>query len=274
MPDPLRLAVGTLTAVRVRPPGSIEPPVPGRAMALAPLVGLIPGLAGAIAAWLAIVLGLWSGLTAVIVIGVFALSTRGLHLDGLADTADGLAASYDRDKALSVMRRGDTGPTGLAAVVLVLLVQCAALTQVLDAASVRVAPATGVGAQVGAGAAARIVAVVVAVAIAARVAIAVACVRGVPAARPEGLGATVAGSVSSGSFAAAVLSAAGGCALIGLIGGFPWWAGALAVITVVVVTGLLVQRALRRFGGITGDVLGAAVELGAAAALLTLAAAG
>lgn len=265
MRDVFRLAIGTLTAARVSPPGSIEPPVPGRAMALAPLVGVIPGVAAAIAAWFAVILGFWPGLTAVIVVGMFALTTRGLHLDGLADTADGLAASYDREKALTVMRRGDTGPTGLAAVLLVLLLQCAALTQVLDAARLQVDD--------GPGAKARIVAVVVAVAIAARMAIPVTCLRGVPAARPEGLGATVAGSISPNSFGAALFTTAVVCSLIGLASGFDWWAGALAVAVVVTAAGLLVQRAVRRFGGITGDVIGAAVEIGTTAALLTLAAA-
>jgi len=262
--DALRLSIGTLTAVRVSPPGSIERPVPGWAMALAPLVGVIPGLAAAIAAWVGIGLQFWPGLTAVLVVGTFALITRGLHLDGLADTADGLAASYDRDKALTVMRRGDTGPTGLAAVVLLLLLQCAALTQVLSSTAVQFD--SGPGGRV------RAVAVVLAVAIAARVAIPVACVRGVPAARPEGLGATVAGSVNPNAFGAVVIVAAIACSLIGRASGYGWAAGALVVIAVVVTTGLLVYRTWRRFGGITGDVIGAAVEIGTAAALLTLAA--
>ncbi len=264
MRDPLRLAVGTLTATRVSPPASIEPPVPGQAMVLAPLVGLIPGAVAAVASWFAVVVGLESGLTAVIVVGMFALTTRGLHLDGLADTADGLAASYDRDKALTVMRRGDTGPTGLAAVVLVLLLQVAALSQILEAARLQVdgEPWSTV----------RTVAIVLAVAIAARVAIPLACVRGIPAARPEGLGATVAGSVSVISLGAVLAAAAIACSLIGLASGFDWWAGAFAVVAVVVGTGLLVRRAANRFGGITGDVIGAAVEIGTTAALLTLAA--
>jgi adenosylcobinamide-GDP ribazoletransferase len=267
MRDALRLAVGTLTAVPVSPPGSLQPPVPGRAMALAPLVGVIPGAIAALVAWLALVVGFGPGLTAVLVVGVFALSTRGLHLDGLADTADGLAASYDRAKALTVMRRGDTGPTGLAAVVLVLLLQCAALTQVLATAI----SATAQG-DPDPGSKARAVAVVAAVAIAARVAIPVVCVRGIPAARPEGLGATVAGSISPQVFAASAIGAAAGCSLLGMVGEFTWWTGALAVAMVALVTALLVRRTVRRFGGITGDVIGAAVELGTAAALLTLAA--
>ena len=259
MRDAIRLAIGTLTAVPVPPPASIDPPVPGRAMALAPLVGVIPGLSAAAAAGVALGIGLSPGVAAVIVVGLFALVTRGLHLDGLADTADGLAASYDRERALTVMRRGDTGPNGLAAVVLVLLLQVAALTQVLGFA------------RSSAGAWPRAVAVVVVVAVAARIAIPLACVRGVPSARPEGLGATVAGSVRPAA-AGIVVAATVVASLAVQISGFPWYAGVLAVLGVVVATAVLIHRAVTRFGGITGDVLGAAVEISTAAALLVLAA--
>jgi adenosylcobinamide-GDP ribazoletransferase len=207
--------------------------------------------------------------SAVIVVGVFALITRGLHLDGLADTADGLASSYDRSKALTVMRRGDTGPTGLAAVVLVLLLQCAALTQVLAMAAIQTGSRFGFDTwpQV------RPVAVVVAVAVAARLAIPAVCRSGVAAARPEGLGATVAGSVAPRTLGLVWLGTAVACSLLCWISGFDWWAGLAAVCAVTVTTELLVRRAVHRFGGITGDVIGMAVEIGTAAALLTLAAA-
>jgi adenosylcobinamide-GDP ribazoletransferase len=231
-------------------------------MALAPLAGLIPGVAAGFAAWLGVVLGLWIGLIAVIVIGVFALTTRGLHLDGLADTADGLSASYDREKALSVMRRGDVGPSGLATIVLVLLVQTFGLVQLFNQA--------GAQADSKAGGGLRIAAVVVLVAVAARVAIPVACVRGVPAARPEGLGATVAGSVTPNGFGLSLFAAAAACALLGHFGGFDWWRGAFAVALVVAATYLLTRRATSRFGGITGDTIGASVEIGSLVTILTL----
>jgi adenosylcobinamide-GDP ribazoletransferase len=267
--DPLRLAVGTLTAVRIAPPTSLEAPIPGRAMALAPLVGLVPGLTAAVLVWFGLRLGLSTSVLAVVAIGVFALTTRGLHLDGLADTADGLAASYNRDRALEVMRRGDTGPSGLAAVMLVLLLQAAALAQVLAAAG----PSSPAGAA-GAAGQVRAVVVLITIAVAARVAIPLACAGGIPAARPEGLGATVAGSVDRITLGLVAAASAIACALGGWIAGFAWWAGPLAVAIVVATTALLVQRAVQRFGGITGDVIGAAVEVGTAAALLTFAVAG
>ena len=54
-----------------------------------------------------------------------------MHLDGLADVVDGLGAGWDRERALEVMRRGDMGPMGAAAIVLVLLVQAAAVAHLL-----------------------------------------------------------------------------------------------------------------------------------------------
>jgi adenosylcobinamide-GDP ribazoletransferase len=261
--DPLRLAVGTLTAVPIAPPTSLEPPVPGRAMALAPLAGLIPGLAASGAVWLSLRLGLTTSIAAVIAIGLFALTTRGLHLDGLGDTADGLAASYDRARALEVMRRPDTGPTGLAAVVLVVLLQAAALAQVV-AVGVQNSPAGALGQL-------RAALVLVAVTVAARTAIPLACSRGIPAARPQGLGATVAGSVAPPVLALVLAVAAAGCSVAGEVAGFTWWAGPLAVALVVVATGVLVRHAVRRFGGITGDVIGASVEVGTAVALIAFA---
>jgi adenosylcobinamide-GDP ribazoletransferase len=264
MRDALRLAVGTLTAVPVRPPGSLAPPVPGRAMAAAPLAGLAPGLAAALVVWCGLHAGLRPAVVAALALAAIALATRGLHLDGLADTADGFAASYDREKALTVMRRGDTGPAGLATVVLVLLVQFAALEQVLTLAANRVGyERTGL---------LRASLVLVAVAVAARVAVPLLCLRGVPAARPEGLGATVAGSVPPVLLAASVGLSAVVCALLTWSAGLRWWTGLCAVGTVVVVGTLTVLRARSRLGGVTGDVIGFAVETGFAAALVVIAA--
>ena len=163
-PDAVRMALGTLTALPVPPPRRLDAPVPGRAMLLAPAAGLVPGLAALAAVAGADVAGLSPLVAATLGVAALALTTRGLHLDGLADTADGLAASYDRDRALAVMKRGDVGPAGLATVVLVLLVQVAALAQAVTASSVTVLVA----------------------AVAARTAVPLACARGVPAARPDG----------------------------------------------------------------------------------------
>ncbi len=243
-------------------------------MALAPAVGAVPGLSAAAVAAAAAALRLPAVVAAVLAVAAVALATRGMHLDGLADTADGLAAGYDRRRALDVMRRGDTGPAGAAALVLVLGLQIGALTQVLPRFG-----ALGVAVAVAAG----------------RAVLPVACARGVPSARSEGLGSTVAGSVRRAVAAGVVVATALAAALVlaataaagpGTARGWPAAAGtvpgtataalqgAAAVVVAVGAAAVLARRAVTRFGGITGDVLGACVEVGTAAALVALAVGG
>jgi adenosylcobinamide-GDP ribazoletransferase len=90
------------------------------------------------------------------------------------------------------------------------------------------------------------------------VAIALACRRGVPAARPDGLGALVAGTVSSAVVVAWILLVAA-LALPAVPGRV--WQGPLAVLLGVAAAAALVAHATRRLGGVTGDVLGAACEV-------------
>ncbi len=239
--DAARMAVGTLTTVPVPAPRVIDRRTAGGAMLLAPLAALPLALAAGLIVAAGHALHLPNLATAALAIGAVALGSRGLHLDGLADTADGLGASYDRAKALDVMRRGDSGPTGVATLVLVLLVQVGALTDPYQAAA----------------------AVVIG-----RCTLSMACARGVPSARPEGLGATVAGSVPRTAAVAVGLAAA---ALATLLPGLPWWRGPLAVVLAYAVTAVLLKRCTKRLGGVTGDVLGAGVEAAVATALLALA---
>ncbi|MCE0538273.1 adenosylcobinamide-GDP ribazoletransferase [Kineosporia rhizophila] len=246
-------------------PTSVAPPVPGRAMALAPLAGVVPGLAGGLAAFAALRLGLAPLIAAVLVVAAFALATRALHLDGLADTADGFTASFDRGKALDVMRRGDSGPAGVVMLVVVLMLQVTALNQVL--VETRWEHAEGWLGDLAAACA------VVTVALAARVAIPMLCRSGVPSARPDGLGAMVAESVPKLLLGACIVVTVGVTALTGRAAGLTWWAGPLAVAAVVGAAQILAHRATKRLGGITGDIIGAGVELGTAVALLALAAA-
>ena len=62
-------------------------------------------------------------------IGVLAALTRGLHLDGLADLADGLGSRKPAGAALDIMKRSDIGPFGVLTIVLILLIQAAALAR-------------------------------------------------------------------------------------------------------------------------------------------------
>jgi adenosylcobinamide-GDP ribazoletransferase len=246
--DGLRLAAGTLTVVRVRPPGVVDELTAGTAMALAWLVALLPAaLVGAIC-WAGDAVSAPPLLVGTVAVALLALSSRGLHLDGLADTADGLAASYDRERALQVMRTGDVGPIGAATLVLVLLAQAAAIAAL-------------VGEPLLAG-----FAVVLS-----RAMLAVSCGRGVPSARPSGLGATVAGSVPQPVVALVVVVVAWCGTGLALAAGAPWWSPVLATACALLATGAVLLRCVNRLGGITGDVLGAVVEISLTVALVVFA---
>lgn len=250
--DGWRMAVGTLTAVPIAPPRTVGPAAARTAMLAGPVAVVPIAVVAGVLGWAA-ALVLPAAVTAVVILGCFALGSRALHLDGLADTADGLTASYDRDRALEIMRRGNTGPAGAATLVLVLLLQAAALTAV-------VARPWGVAAAV-------------ALLCLARSSLLITCSAGIPAARPGGLGAVVAGVVPR-SWAVVAGSCAAAVAAVALrLSGRPWWQGVLAVAVAAAAVIALTLRCRRRFGGITGDVLGAGIEI-AAAALLVAAAAG
>jgi adenosylcobinamide-GDP ribazoletransferase len=245
--NPLRLAFGTLSIYPTRPPSNVDRRVAGWAMVLAPVV----------AVFLAAPLWLLGELTeshcspflrASLCIAALGVLTRGIHLDGLADTADGLGSRKPPEAALEIMRRSDIGPFGVATIVLVLLVQVAATSQlfVRDDGPALLATALVVS----------------------RLALPFASSQGVPGARADGLGSLVAGSVGILQLLGALV-VTGVCVLgiavvdgaeemllapVGLVAGlaFCWWC-------------------VRRLGGITGDVLGGCVEVTFAAALLAVA---
>lgn len=243
----LRLAFGTLTVIPVRLP-SVDRRTAGRAMALAPLVGLV--LALVVLVEIVLLEDLTPPLlTAVLIVGTLALLTRGMHLDGLADTADGLGSGRPAHGALEVMRKGDVGPFGVVTLVLVLLAQVVSVAVLLTTwhGPVDVAAALVVS----------------------RLALPLACLAGIPAARPEGLGAMVAGSVSRPVAGLAVLASLVAGAAVAVASGPSVWFALLGLLG-----GLVVGwRAVRRFGGVTGDVLGAVVEATFTVALVVLVAA-
>jgi adenosylcobinamide-GDP ribazoletransferase len=245
----LRLAVTTFTVAPVRA-GRIDRRTAGVAMSLAPLVGAALGAVLAAAG-----LGLrWLGAPALVAgavtVALGVLLTRALHVDGLADTADGLGSYRDSAGALEIMKKPDVGPFGVAAVVLALLIQAASAATLLS----RPAPTALAG--------------VVTATAAGRLAVTWSCRQGVPAARPDGLGALVAGTVNW-------FSALAGLALTALLAvtAAPHqpWQGPAAVAVSLAAGLLLVRHAVRRLGGITGDVLGAVVEVATTVAYLGLA---
>lgn len=243
----LALAVSWLTVLPA-PAGAPGPAVAAAAIRWAPLIGALLGAAaGGLLVGLA-VLGVPTLVAGLLTVGFLALATRGMHLDGLADTADGLGCYGPPERALAVMRDGAAGPFAVVTLVVVLGAQAGALAA-LASRGVAAVPLVALAAAAG------------------RAGFAWACRRGIPAARPGGLGATVAGSqpwwVAVGWWTAL---AGAGVALAGPAGG-------LAVAFAAAVTVALARHTARRFGGVTGDVLGATAELAGTAALVVLSAA-
>lgn len=250
----LRFAFGTLTVLPVRVT-RWDRATARTGMILAPLAGLVVGLlAGALGA-LSLLAGSGPLLAAVASVAVPAVLTRGLHLDGLADTADGLGSGKPAKDALRIMKQSDIGPFGVIALLLVLLAQVAVLFELYE---------DGGWAQGALGAAVA--------AVAARLALTLASRQGVPAARPEGLGAVVAATVPVGRAVLVAAVTVGLCAAAGAVFG-PYGAlhHALAVLGALAAAELLLRHCVTRFGGVTGDVFGGVAEAAATVALVVLA---
>jgi len=122
----VKLALSWLTVLPLRV-DDVDRKAAGRAITWTPVVGLLLG------AFVVGVLELFamSDVPALVagflVVGVIALSTRGMHLDGLADVADGLGCYGPPERALKVMKDGGAGPFGVVTLVVVLGAQAAAL---------------------------------------------------------------------------------------------------------------------------------------------------
>ncbi|MGG8544390.1 adenosylcobinamide-GDP ribazoletransferase [Streptomyces lividans] len=251
-PDGLRFAFGTLTVLPVKVTRWDRDAARG-GMLCAPLAGLAVGVAAAAAGLLLLALGAGTLLAAVATAAVPAVLTRGLHLDGLADTADGLGSGKPAEDALRIMKQSDIGPFGVLALLFTLLAQVAALAQAYDGSWARGALAAVVSAT------------------AARLALTTAARTGMPAARPEGLGAAVAGVVpAGGALAATAAVTLAGTAAGAYLGPYDALRTALAVVCAVAVAELLLRHCVRRFGGVTGDVFGGVAETAATTALVVL----
>jgi adenosylcobinamide-GDP ribazoletransferase len=244
------LAVTFLTGIPLKVEGDVSPADLWHSMGWYPLVGLALGAAG----W-----GVYAGLlellpglvAAVIVVLLLEAVTRGLHMDGLMDTADGLLSNASRERALEIMKDSNVGAMGVVAAVLILILKVAAL-----------------GALARADAAAPLLA-----GWCAARALPALDVYAWPYARAAGTGEAFTRERTRGPVAMA-----GGLLVVGLVatalvtlatGAAGAWYAGLVIAAIAMATALLVQAAAaKRLGGLTGDVYGMGIELAEAAGLV------
>jgi cobalamin 5'-phosphate synthase/cobalamin synthase len=207
-----------------------------------PAIGAALGMLAALAAALLARLDVPPLLTATLLIAVGIAVTGAIHLDGLADMADGFGGGHTKEEALDIMRDPRVGSFGAVALIVVLALKIAALTALIER---RIEPA----------------ALIAAPALSRWTVVALG--RWLPYARGEGgLGeaATQSGD-RRGFLIATIIAAAVSLAAAGV--------GALALwVTTLAVAGVVGRAASRRIGGVTGDVFGATIELSEAAALI------
>ncbi|MBI5556773.1 MAG: adenosylcobinamide-GDP ribazoletransferase [Deltaproteobacteria bacterium] len=227
-------------------------PVPGRlGLAEQDLAGSLPCfpviglLAGIVAAGAAAVISPYFAppVTAVLVVLLLLFVSAGLHMDGLADTADGFFSSRPREKILAIMRDSHTGAMGVMAIGAVLLLKVAALASLPEGGIMLAALLMPLAGR----------------------AVLVWLTAYVPYARPEGGLASL--FYQGGNRGAAWWS-------LLLLGGVCWLlaaeAGLVVLAVVLLCTFFFGGYCQKKIGGVTGDTLGAGCELAETVVALTL----
>jgi len=239
--DEARLAFAFLTRLPFRSGAGPEPGALARAAWAFPIAGILVGVIGGIAFEIGDRLGLPINAMALLAVGVTVLITGGLHEDGLADTMDGLGGGADPETALAIMRDSRTGAFGVLALVFSVGLRVAALAALPDT---RVA----VSALVAAHAVSR--------------GLLPTLMLWLDPARSDGLGAEAGRPTPPGATAAALIGLLVALIALGL------GRGILAMILAGVAMAALALLARQRIGGQTGDVMGAAQQVGEVAMLL------
>lgn len=226
---------------------SSDPSALARALGMAPLIGIGIGVLAGVVIEMASAKALAGMPAALLALLTVTLLTGGLHEDGLADTADGFGAGRDRARALAIMRDSRIGTFGVVALIFSFGLRASALSAVpAHEAAMAFIAAAALSRALPAG-----------------------IVAALMPARTEGLGSAAgAGSETAAgrSIMAALIAFVGAVVAIGFVAAVWSFFAALCV-------GIFVSVLARhRLGGYTGDVLGAAQQLGEITVLLLCAA--
>jgi adenosylcobinamide-GDP ribazoletransferase len=198
-----------------------------------PIVGLLLGiLAAALDYGLGFLLPKLAG--SVLVVIALLLMNGGLHLDGLADTADAFFSSRSRERMLEIMKDSRTGPMGVTAIVCVLVLKIALLASITGAIRWQV---------------------IIIIPLAGRCALLI-MLSLLPYARPEGGLCSVFLRKHSPVQVVWVL-----IFLLGAGYFMARWLGLAAGLSAVAMTLLISNYTYRKIGGLTGDTLGATCEI-------------
>jgi adenosylcobinamide-GDP ribazoletransferase len=235
--EQLALGLVFLTRLPIRLKGALPDDAVARAAWSFPIVGALVGFVGAGAAIAADTLALPPAASVLLALAATVLMTGALHEDGLADTADGLGGGRTREQKLEIMKDSRIGSYGVLALIIGVGLRWAALTALIQDTRLHL-----VGGLVAAHAGSR--------------ALLPLLMRALPPARPSGLAASVGVPSSLSSIAALVLGTA---ATFWGLGDRHGLVGIVAAAIGMVAVGALARRQL---GGYTGDVLGAAQQVG------------
>jgi len=239
---PLWIALQFLSSLPIRLPGMPQPQELGRSLLFYPLVGLLFGLV--LMGLNAVLSGVPLMLHAALLLTAWVLLSGGLHLDGLADSADAWLGGFgDRERTLTIMKDPRSGPIAVVTLVLVLLLKfCALLALIENQHSVvlLLAPLISRSAML-------------------------ALFLCTPYVRAGGLGQALADHLPRALGKQVLLMSAVGCVLLAGV------SGVIALVVAGVCFFWLRHLMLRRLQGTTGDTAGALLELLEVAVLLGLA---
>lgn len=236
---PFLIALQFLTRLPVRLDGDPQGKDIGRSILYYPLIGLLLGLLFAATAWSIQDVPVLP--RAALLLAVWVITTGALHLDGLADSIDAWAGGHgERERTLAIMKDPASGPMGVAAVVLVLLVKFAALAALCELGNPWA---------------------IVAPPLLGRTVLPLLFLT-TPYVRPGGLGHALATQLPERAAVSIVLITSAAIAAVAGMAGLTLLSAGAAVF-------LLLRSAMRRrLGGTTGDTAGALVELTEVATLV------